>query len=276
MPPSLFRPKAIRVSLLLKELYMSLSPVTACIIIIGNEILSGRTQDKNLSWLASELNTCGIRLAEARVILDIEADIIAAVNECRRKFTYVFTTGGIGPTHDDITAAAIAKAFGLPLSRHPEAEALLRAHYGPDRLNAARLKMADVPKGASLIPNPVSAAPGFIIENVHVMAGIPSIMQAMFAAVKPTLKGGASMHARTVSAYLTEGTIAAGLAAIQDRFPEVEIGSYPFIRNGRLGVSIVARATDPAQSESAAEQVRELLLRFTQEVVEDDLAARAS
>jgi molybdenum cofactor synthesis domain-containing protein len=246
---------------------------TACIVIIGNEILSGRTQDKNLAWLAKELNECGIRLMETRVIPDIEQIIIDTVNACRRSFDYVFTTGGIGPTHDDITSAAIAKAFGLPCERHKKAETTLLEHYGKEKLNAARLKMAEMPRGATLIENKISAAPGFKIENVYVMAGIPGVMQAMFTTLKHSLKGGDKILSRTVSAYIAEGTIAEGLSTIQDSFPDVEIGSYPFMREGRLGTSLVGRSTHAARLDAAMRQVRELLLTFVEEVSEDDEAA---
>lgn len=246
---------------------------TACLIIIGNEILSGRTQDRNLSWLAKALNETGVRLTEARVVPDTEDAIIAAVNECRKCFTYVFTTGGIGPTHDDITAKSIARAFGVPIERHGEAEALLVRHYGQDNLNAARLKMAEIPKGARLIANPVSAAPGFCIENVYVFAGVPAIMQSMFDGIRHELKGGASMLARTISAYTTESVIAEKLTAIQNRHPQVEIGSYPFMRQGRLGVSLVARSTGKAAIDAAYQDIKALLLSITQEISEEDLAA---
>lgn len=246
---------------------------TACIIIIGNEVLSGRTQDKNLSWLAKGLNDCGIRLTEARVIPDVKQTIIDTVNSCRQTFAYVFTTGGIGPTHDDITSDSIAAAFGVALERNREAEAILEKHYGKDQLNAARLKMAEIPAGASLIMNPVSAAPGFRIGNVFVMAGVPSIMQAMFDNVRHELKGGSKMLSRTISAYVTEGVIAAKLTAIQDKFPEVEIGSYPFMRQQRLGTSLVSRTTSAEKLDAVYAELRNMLLGFTQDVTEEDLAA---
>jgi len=164
--------------------------VTACLIVIGNEILSGRTRDANLAFIGARLNEVGIRLAEARVIPDVEDVIVEAVNEVRRRFVYVFTTGGIGPTHDDITAASVAKAFGVPLIQNPAARALLEARYEPGMLNEARLRMANTPKGARLIENPVSTAPGFQIGNVFVMAGVPTIMRAMFEGVVPRLVGG--------------------------------------------------------------------------------------
>lgn len=241
---------------------------TACLIIIGNEILSGRTQDKNLAWLATELNEQGITLAHARVIPDIESIIVETVNNCRRDYTYVFTTGGIGPTHDDITAASIAKAFGAPLIRHPEAERRLRAHYSADQINDARLKMADVPKDAELIDNPVSTAPGFRIENVFVLAGVPSIMQAMFDGLKHQLKGGKKTLSRTLKTNLAEGTLAASLAAVQDRYPEVEIGSYPHFQQGQLSTSLVFRSADSALLENALEETKKALLALKGEVEE--------
>jgi len=247
--------------------------MNACLIIIGNEILSGRTQDKNLAWLAKELNETGIRIGEVRVIPDITETIVGTVNECRAKFDYVFTTGGIGPTHDDITSDAIAKAFGVKLERNKEAEALLQRHYGKEKLNAARLKMADLPAGASLILNPVSAAPGFRMENVFVMAGVPSIMQAMFAGLRHELKGGAKMLSKTLSAFITEGVIAERLTAIQEQCPDVEIGSYPFMRQHRLGTSLVARSTDAAALDAAYARMKDMLLEFTQDVAEEDWAA---
>ncbi|MDX1975585.1 MAG: competence/damage-inducible protein A [Rickettsiales bacterium] len=241
---------------------------TACLIIIGNEILSGRTQDKNIAWLAHELNEAGVKLVEVRVIADSEAAIIATVNECRKQFTYLFTTGGIGPTHDDITSDAIAKAFGLPLALDPKAEAILEKHYGRENLNNARLKMAHVPKGAALIPNPVSAAPGFQVDNVYVMAGVPSIMQAMFDHIRPSLKGGAKTLSRSLSAYVTEGAIADSLTALQQRHPEVEIGSYPFVRQ-KLGTSLVVRSTDKAALDATYAELKALVLGFVDEIIEE-------
>lgn len=242
---------------------------TACLIIIGNEILSGRTQDKNVQWLAQQLNEIGVRLLEVRVIPDIEQTIIDTVNACRAAYTYLFTTGGIGPTHDDITSASIAKAFGVKLIRHPEAEALLLKHYKLELVNEARMKMADVPEGATLISNPVSVAPGFTIGNVYVMAGVPSIMQGMFGFIRPLLKGGALMHSRTLTASVAEGTIAAELSAIQDAYPAIEIGSYPYMRPGEHGTSLVLRGTDQALLAQATQKVRQLLLRYTPDVAEE-------
>lgn len=227
--------------------------VTACLIIIGNEILSGRTHDANLPYLATALNEIGIRLMEARVVADDEAAIVEAVNQTRARYRYVFTTGGIGPTHDDITAACIAKAFGRPFVRNAEAERRLLAYYPPEKVNAARMRMADMPEGAELIDNPISVAPGFIVENVHVLPGVPKIMQAMFEGLKHHLKGGAPVRSRTVVCYTPEGEIAQILSTIQAANPSVEIGSYPFMRMGSPGTSIVFRSPDPAAINRAAE-----------------------
>ncbi|MEK0084173.1 competence/damage-inducible protein A [Benzoatithermus flavus] len=234
---------------------MSGRTVTAAVIIIGNEILSGRTQDANLAFLAQELGEIGVRLREARVVADEEDAIVEAVNACRARYDHVFTTGGIGPTHDDITSAAIATAFQRAHRRHPEAERRLRAYYPPEKLNEARLKMADMPEGAELIDNPVSVAPGFRIENVYVLPGVPSILQAMFAGLKPRLEGGAPVRSRTVTVLCPEGEIAKPLGEIQSRHPSIEIGSYPFMQQGRFGTSLVFRGTDETAIRAAAEEL---------------------
>ena len=238
------------------------STVTACLLIIGNEILSGRTQDKNLAFLGQRLNDLGVRLMEVRVIPDSEATIIGSLNEVRRRFDYVFTTGGIGPTHDDITADCVAKAFGRPLIVNPEARAILEAHYEPGQLTAARLRMARTPQGAELIENPVSKAPGFQVENVFVMAGIPTIMQAMFACLQHRLVGGAPLRSRSVAVELGESFVAEDLAGLQARFPEVEIGSYPFNRHGVFGTRLVLRATEEDLLDAAAAELDVLLARL--------------
>lgn len=235
--------------------------VTAALVIIGNEILSGRTQDANLAFLAQQLNEAGIQLREARVVPDVEGDIVEAVNACRARYDHVFTTGGIGPTHDDITSACVAKALGRPYVRHPEAERRLRAYYPPGKLNEARLKMADMPEGAELIDNPVSVAPGFRIENVYVLPGVPSILQAMFAGLKPSLRGGARVASRTITLFCPEGDVAKPLGEVQAHHPAVEIGSYPFMRQDRFGTSLVLRGTDEAEIAAAAEE----LLTFAKE-----------
>lgn len=244
--------------------------VDAAVLVIGNEILSGRTKDANLTYLAVELNKLGVRLMEARVVPDIEARIIEAVNTLRSQYDYVFTTGGIGPTHDDITAECIAKAFGVRLLRNPEAVKILERRYQNQiELNEARLRMANIPEGAELIANPVSGAPGFRIGNVFVMAGVPSIMQGMFQGVKNKLVGGAPMHARTIATNLPEGTIAGGLTALQSRHPETEIGSYPFFRLGKFGVSLVIRSTDQAAIDRTAEELIAMLTELGGEILDD-------
>ena len=231
--------------------------VTAGLVVIGNEILSGRTQDVNISHIASRLSSVGIRLGEARIVSDNEAAIIEAVNVLRSHHAYVFTTGGIGPTHDDITAESVAKAFDLPLIQHPEAMACLQAHYDGlgVEMNEARARMANTPEGASLIDNPISAAPGFKIGNVHVMAGVPKIMQAMLENVLPSLQGGEVWLSRTVCSSLPEGEIAAGLGEVQDEYPDLEIGSYPARTKGDYRLSLVLRGTDEAMLNRAAEAV---------------------
>jgi len=231
---------------------MSQQP-TACVLIIGNEILSGKTQDTNLQFLGFELAKLGIRLAEGRVVRDEPAAIIRHVNEARREFTYVFTTGGIGPTHDDITAECVAQAFGVPLERNEDAVQRLQRSGRP--LNEARLKMARIPRGAALIDNPVSGAPGFRMENVFVFAGIPSIARAMFASAIPMLAHGAPILSASVDAYLREGDFAEALERIQLRHGAVEIGSYPFNRDGRLGATLVARGTDRALLAKVIEEI---------------------
>lgn len=217
---------------------------TAALVIIGNEILSGRTRDANLPYLAEFLGRRGIRLAEARVVADETAAIVEAVNQLRARNRYVFTTGGIGPTHDDITAAAIAEAFGVPLERNPEAERRLLAYYPPDKVTPARMKMADMPVGVELIDNPVSAAPGFVIGNVFVLPGVPKIMQAMLDGLASRLEGGPPLVSRAIVAYAPEGEIAERLAAVQARHAAVTIGSYPFMRMGTPGTTVVCRGAD--------------------------------
>ena len=235
--------------------------VTAALIIIGNEILSGRTRDENLQFLAENLNEAGVQLAECRVVRDIEAEIVAAVNECRTRFDYVFTTGGIGPTHDDITADSIAAAFDVAIDHHPEAVALLEAHYARTELelNQARMRMARIPDGGSLIDNPISTAPGFRIENVFVLAGVPVIMRAMFESLRHQLDGGAPVRSIAIAVHLAEGVMAPGLAELQGRYPEVDMGSYPFYREGRYGTSIVCRSTDEARLAGAADELRQMM-----------------
>jgi molybdenum cofactor synthesis domain-containing protein len=233
--------------------------VTAAVIIIGNEILSGRTQDTNLAYIAKGLNEVGVALREARVIPDIAETIIATVNELRARFDYVFTTGGIGPTHDDITAESMARAFGVKLVLQPEVHRMFLSYYKQGELNEARLKMAHAPEGATLIHNPVSRAPGFQIGNVFVMAGIPLVMQGMFDSIKHQLKGGPPVLSRTVSCGLPEGLLAQGLGEIQNRYQDLDIGSYPFQRRNEFGVALVLRGRDASRLGAAASEVAELV-----------------
>jgi molybdenum cofactor synthesis domain-containing protein len=229
------------------------------VLIIGNEILSGRTQDANLEFLARGLNEAGIRLREARVIPDHAEVIVSTINAVRHAFDYVFTTGGIGPTHDDITAQCVADAFGVALIVHPEAKRLLETHYPPGHLNEARLRMAMVPEGAVLLPNPISRAPGFQIGNVFVLPGVPSIMQGIFAQLKYRLVGGEKMLSRSVSCHLGEGTLAKDLGALQARYPDLEIGSYPYFRRGDFGVTLVLRGTDGVRLAEATDELKALI-----------------
>jgi molybdenum cofactor synthesis domain-containing protein len=233
--------------------------VTACVLIIGNEILSGRTQDENLGFLARGLNESGIRLREARVIPDVAEVIVTTVNDVRHRFDYVFTTGGIGPTHDDITAQCMADAFGVPLILHPHAKHLLETHYPPGQLNDARLRMAMVPEGAVLLPNPISRAPGFQIGNVFVLPGVPNIMQGIFEQLKYRLAGGDKVLSRSVSCHLGEGALATDLSALQRRYSDVEIGSYPYFRRGDFGVTLVLRGTDLTRLAAATEALKTLI-----------------
>ena len=248
---------------------MSQAPVTACLLVIGNEILSGRTRDANLAFIGERLNLLGIRLMEARVIPDVEQTIVATVNQVRGNFDYVFTTGGIGPTHDDITAECIAKAFAVPLIRNSEALALMEAHYPPGHLNEARLRMTNTPEGATLIDNPVSTAPGFQIGNVFVMAGIPTIMQAMFESLTHRLVGGAPLLSDSIEVELPEGLLAKGMGETEARFEGVEIGSYPFYRDGRPGVRIVVRSIDDGQLQAAKSRLADLIRELSGEPARD-------
>jgi len=217
---------------------------TAGVIIIGNEILSGRTQDLNISYIGKSLEALGIVLAEVIVIPDAEETIIDRVRTCSHNYDYVFTTGGIGPTHDDITTASIAKAFSVKLFRNPDAVACMERYYEPGTLTEARLKMADIPEGAILIDNPVSGAPGIQIKNVFVLAGVPEIMKAMFDSLSNRLIGGPPILTASVCTNLTESKLAKGMSKIQEDCQTVSIGSYPYFKRGKLGVNIVLRSTD--------------------------------
>lgn len=237
---------------------------TAGLIVIGNEILSGRTPDANLPWLSEQLNQRGIRLVEARIIPDVEDVIISSVREMKGKVDYLFTTGGIGPTHDDITTAAMAKAFNTPLEQNEEAVRILQDHYRND-LNEARLKMAIIPKGAKLIENNVSAAPGFSLENVYVFAGVPRIMQCMFDNVAHTFKGGSPILSSTITCRLGESLLARDLSDLQERYPDIDVGSYPHFRGGLLGLSLVLRGTDSLRLQAATNETIEIIRKLGDE-----------
>jgi molybdenum cofactor synthesis domain-containing protein len=235
--------------------------VTAAIVVIGDEILSGRTKDKNIGFIADYLTALGIDLKEVRIVPDEEPEIVAAINAVRARYTYVFTSGGIGPTHDDITADAIAKAFGVGIDHDPRAVRILADHYAPRgvELNEARLRMARIPFGADLIENAVSKAPGFRIGNVHVMAGVPSVLQSMMDAVAPTLKTGQKMLSETIPAALPEGVIAGPLGQIQKSYPATIIGSYPYHDGVKYGTNLVVRARSAELLATASEAVREMV-----------------
>jgi molybdenum cofactor synthesis domain-containing protein len=226
---------------------------TAAMLVIGDEILSGRTRDANMYHLAGQLTEHGIDLREVRVVSDDAADIVAAVQALSAAYDNVFTSGGIGPTHDDITADCIAAAFDDHIDVRPDARALLQAHYDRDgkELNEARLRMARIPDSATLIDNPVSIAPGFSVQNVHVMAGVPSVFQAMVASVLPTLTGGAPMLSQTLRIDRGEGDIAGPLGALAIDFADLSIGSYPFQKDGKYGANIVIRGQDMARIDAA-------------------------
>ena len=232
--------------------------VTASVLIIGNEILSGRTQDVNLNHIAKVLGEQGVRVREARVVPDVEDVIVAAVNDARARFDYVFTTGGIGPTHDDITADCIAKAFGVPLVVSEAIAERIRGRPAPADVMASRLRMARIPRGAELVDNPTGGPQGFRMANVFVMAGIPAVMQAMLSTV--AVQGGAVVRSRSVTAYLGESQVATGLTRIQARYPEVDLGSYPFTRDGRYGTTLVMRGTDPDDLAAMLDDVRQLIV----------------
>lgn len=233
--------------------------VTAGLLIIGDEILSGRTKDRNIGHIAEYLTAIGVDLAEVRVVPDVEARIVEAVNALRATYTYVFTTGGIGPTHDDITADSIAEAFGVGIDHDPRAVAILNARYPDGQLNEARLRMARIPDGADLVDNPVSGAPGFRIENVFVMAGIPSIMQAMLDTIGPTLKTGKVILSETVEARIPESRLAQRLAEIEKANDGAMIGSYPFMDDQGYGTRLVVRSRDEAVLRAAATELRTLV-----------------
>ncbi len=240
--------------------------VTAAVLVIGDEILSGRTKDKNIGYIADYLMQIGIDLREVRIVPDVEEEIVDAVNALRRRYTYVFTTGGIGPTHDDITADCVAKAFGVGISEHPRAIELLLTRIKLEDLNEARRRMARIPHGAELVENRVSTAPGFMIENVVVMAGVPSIMQAMLDNVTSRLKTGVKMLMETVEAnQIPEGLYAADLGKIAETYPDASIGSYPSFTTGKFMNQIVVRSKNPETLAKALAEVRAMVERLTAE-----------
>ncbi len=240
---------------------MSADLVTAGLLVIGDEILSGRTKDVNIGATADFCTELGIDLKEVRVVSDETDDIVDAVNALRKRYTYVFTTGGIGPTHDDITADAIAKAFGVALPINAEARAMLETRWKQTgtEANEARLRMARIPDGASLIVNTVSAAPGFRIGNVHVMAGVPVIMRAMLEAIAPTLQGGKKVMSVTIRAAVGEGVLGGPLGDLQQLYPDVKMGSYPQMGKDRIMTELVLRSSDMARLTEASGKVREMV-----------------
>ena len=233
--------------------------VNAAIIIIGNEILSGRTIDINTSSIATWLNSLGVKLEEVRVISDIEKKIINTVNELRKKFDYVFTTGGIGPTHDDITANSISKAFNVNYEVHDEAFKILENYYTKDKFNEGRQQMSWMPSGAKLILNPTSGAPGFIIENVYCLPGVPSILQSMLGGLKNEISGGKPILSHTINLRTVESEIAKSLTSVQNNNKETDIGSYPFFKAGKIGVSIVIRSEDQSKIDICSLQILEFV-----------------
>ena len=235
--------------------------VNAAITIIGNEILSGRTQDTNLTYISKWLNKLGVRVEEVRVIPDDEKIIIRNVNELRKKFNYVFTTGGIGPTHDDITTESVAKAFNLEYVYHKEAYSLLEKYYSPEKFNEGRKKMAKLPSKSKLIYNPSSGAPGFIVENVFCLPGVPSILRSMLGGLKNEIAGGKTILSKTVNLKTVESEIAKSLTEVQKKNKDVEIGSYPFFRSGKIGVSIVLRS----ENQKKIDKCNLEILRFVSE-----------
>tara|TARA_B100001121_G_scaffold59405_1_gene52347 strand:+ start:2111 stop:2860 length:750 start_codon:yes stop_codon:yes gene_type:complete len=242
--------------------------VNAAILIIGNEILSGRTQDTNTSTIATWLNSIGVKVSEVRVVPDDEEIIIETLNILRKKNNYVFTTGGIGPTHDDITAQSVAKTFGLKYEIHKEAFKILEAYYQPGEFNEGRQKMTWMPENAKLILNPTSGAPGFNVENVFCLPGVPSILKSMLGGLKNKIVGGKPILSHTISLRTVESEIANSLSQVQDKNKDVEIGSYPFFHSGKLGVSIVLRSENQTKIDTCNSQILEFVNAKKIEVVD--------
>ena len=242
--------------------------VNAAILIIGNEILSGRTQDTNTSTLALWLNSIGVKVQEVKIIPDVEETIINSVNHLRKIYDYVFTTGGIGPTHDDITAESIAKAFNLEYEMHKEGYKILEKYYKPGEFNKGRQKMIWMPKNAKLLLNPTSGAPGFSVENVFCLPGVPSILKSMLGGLKNDIVGGEPILSHTINLRTVESEIANSLTKVQDNNRDVEIGSYPFFQAGKLGVSIVIRSEDQKKINDCSSQILEFVKEKKIEIVE--------
>jgi len=242
--------------------------VNAAILIIGNEILSGRTQDTNTSTLATWLNSIGVKVSEVRVIPDIENTIVDTINILRKENDYVFTTGGIGPTHDDITASSVSKAFGRKYEIHKEAFKILESYYQPGEFNEGRQRMVWMPENADLIYNPTSGAPGFSVENVFCLPGVPSIMKSMLGGLKNKIVGGEPILSHTISLRTVESEIANSLTKVQDQNKDVEIGSYPFFHAGKLGVSIVLRSENQAKIDICNSQILKFIKEKDIEIVE--------
>ena len=242
--------------------------VNAAILIIGNEILSGRTQDTNTSTLATWLNSIGVKVAEARVVPDEEKVIVDTLNHLRKTYNYVFTTGGIGPTHDDITAQSVSKAFNIKYEIHKEAFKILEAYYNPGEFNEGRQKMVKMPEKANLILNPTSGAPGFNVDNVFCLPGVPSILKSMLGGLKNKIVGGEPILNHTISLKTVESEIANSLTKVQDQNKDVEIGSYPFFHAGKLGVSIVIRSEDQSKIDECKSQIFEFVNEKKIEVVD--------
>jgi molybdenum cofactor synthesis domain-containing protein len=247
---------------------MKSTKVNAAILIIGNEILSGRTQDTNTSTLATWLNSIGVKVNEVRVIPDIEKTIVETLNVLRKTNNYVFTTGGIGPTHDDITAESVSKAFGLKYETHKEAFKILEKYYNPGEFNEGRQKMVMMPKNAELILNPTSGAPGFSVENVFCLPGVPSILKSMLGGLKNKIVGGEVILSHTISLRTVESEIASSLTNVQDQNKDVEIGSYPFFHAGKLGVSIVLRSENQSKIDACNLQILDFVKEKKIEIVD--------
>jgi len=242
--------------------------MNAAIIVIGNEILSGRTQDVNVIAISKWLNKLGVKLDEVRVIPDVQDSIVKTVNEVRKKFNYIFTTGGIGPTHDDITSKSMAKAFNISYGYHSEAYKILKKYYGSKKFNKGRKKMAMLPKKASLIYNPSSVAPGFIVDNVYCLPGVPSILRSMLGGLNNKIIGGKKIFSKTLNLRTVESVIASSLERVQNRFNNAEIGSYPFFKQGKTGVSIVIRSTEKILIEKCRKEIKSFVRKKSIKILE--------